>query len=468
MKPFLDQDFLLDTPTSRTLYHQYAAKEPVMDYHCHIDPKAIYEDMRYENITQVWLGGDHYKWRLMRAAGVDERFVTGDAPDLEKFQHWAETISRAIGNPVYHWSHLELRRFFGYEGVLNADTAEQVWTLCNEKLAQPDFSVRGLIRQANVTLICTTDDPADTLEWHEKLAADDTFAVTVLPAWRPDKAMNIEKAEFTEYLRLLGAAAGQEVTGWDTLQAVLKTRMQFFHEHGCRLSDHALDYVMYDEASDAEISTLFAKKMAGEELSAQEVLLYKTAFMRFVGEEYGRMGWVMQLHYGCKRNNNDRMFQKIGADTGYDCINSATPSAGLADYLNSLGQWLPKTIVYSLNPNDDAIISTVNGCFQGDGVLCKMQHGSAWWFNDHLDGMEKQMKSLASTGYLAGFVGMLTDSRSFLSYPRHEYFRRILCKLLGEWVENGLYPNDEKILGSIAQDISYRNALQYFDFPFKA
>lgn len=468
MKTFLDTDFLLDTQMAQTLYHQYAKGEPIMDYHCHIDPQAIYEDMRYDNITQVWLGGDHYKWRLMRAAGVPERFITGDAPDREKFQRWAETLARAIGNPLYHWSHLELRRFFGYEGVLNGETAEEVWALCNDKLASAGFSVRGLVQRSNVTLVCTTDDPIDTLIWHEKLAADDTFDVTVLPAWRPDKAMNIDKPDYPAYIAQLAKVAGVGIDSFQSLKDALCLRMDFFHTRGCRLSDHGVDYVMCAPYTEAEIETIFAKRLAGESITQGEALQYKTAFMAFVARAYHSRGWVMQLHYGCKRNNNTAMFGKLGPDMGYDCISNHTPADQLADFLDSLGDALPKTIVYSLNPADDAIIDTVIGCFQGEGTVCKMQHGSAWWFNDHLEGMEKQMVALANNGYLAGFVGMLTDSRSFLSYPRHEYFRRILCRILGRWVEEGQYPADMQTLGSIVQDISYRNAVRYFEFPFKA
>lgn len=469
MKAFMDKDFLLTTPTAQTLYHAYAEQMPVMDYHCHINPKEIWEDRQFENITQVWLGGDHYKWRLMRAAGVEEKYVTGNATDREKFQKWAETLATAVGNPLYHWSHLELRRFFGYEGILNGDTAEEVWQLCNAKLQEKDMSVRNLILCSHVTLICTTDDPVDTLEYHQKLAADASFPVTVLPAWRPDKAMNIEAPGWMDYLAQLSAVAGKQIASFADMKEALRVRMAYFHANGCRLSDHALEYVMYVPASEEAVEAIFAKRLRGQAVTREEELTYKTAFMGFVGREYKKLDWAMQLHYGCKRNNNGLMFRLLGPDTGYDCINNYTPSAQLADFLGSFADSgeLPRTIVYSLNPADDAVIDSVIGCFQNSDAVGKVQHGSAWWFNDHIMGMRQQIMTLASQGRLAGFVGMLTDSRSFLSYPRHEYFRRILCEYLGDQVENGLFPNDLATLGRIAQDISYNNADRYFHFPRK-
>lgn len=469
MKAFMDKDFLLTTPTAQTLYHAYAEQMPVMDYHCHINPKEIWEDRQFENITQVWLGGDHYKWRLMRAAGVEEKYVTGNASDREKFQKWAETLATAVGNPLYHWSHLELRRFFGYEGILNGDTAEDVWQLCNAKLREKDMSVRNLILRSHVTLICTTDDPVDTLEYHQKLAADASFPVTVLPAWRPDKAMNIEAPGWTDYLAQLSAVAGKQIASFADMKEALRVRMAYFHANGCRLSDHALEYVMYVPADEGTVEAIFAKRLRGQAVTREEELTYKTAFMGFVGREYKKLDWAMQLHYGCKRNNNGQMFRLLGPDTGYDCINNYTPSTQLADFLGSFADSgeLPRTIVYSLNPADDAVIDSVIGCFQNSDAVGKVQHGSAWWFNDHIMGMRQQIMTLASQGRLAGFVGMLTDSRSFLSYPRHEYFRRILCEYLGDQVENGLFPNDLATLGRIAQDISYNNADRYFNFPRK-
>lgn len=465
MKQFLDKDFLLSTDMAKTIYHDYAENMPILDYHCHINPQEIYEDRKFENITQVWLGGDHYKWRQMRSNGVDEKYITGDGTDREKFQAWAETMPKLIGNPLYHWSHLELRRYFGYEGYLNGDTAEEVWNLCNAKLQEDSMTVRNLIKQSNVTLICTTDDPVDSLEWHKKLAEDTTFDVQVLPAWRPDKAMNVEKPTFAAYMDQLSKVSGVEVKDFASLKEALKNRMDFFTSMKCCVSDHALEYVMYVPATEDEVNAIIAKGLKGEAISREEELKYKTEFMLFVAKEYTKRNWVMQLHYGCKRDNNAYMFDKLGADTGYDCINNYAPSAQMADFLNALSATndIPKTIIYSLNPNDNASIGTIIGCFQ-EKFPGKIQQGSAWWFNDHKVGMIDQMVSLANLGCLGNFIGMLTDSRSFLSYTRHEYFRRVLCALVGGWVENGEYPADMKSLESIVKGISYNNAVQYFGF----
>ena len=469
MKAFMDQDFILRTDTARELYHGFAAQVPVLDYHCHINPQEIAEDRQFENITQVWLGGDHYKWRQMRSNGVDEYYITGGAPDREKFQKWAETLDKAIGNPLFHWSHLELQRYFGYTGVLGADTAEEVWNLCNEKLKSPGMSVRNLIRRSNVTLLCTTDDPADDLRWHKAIAEDKSFDVQVLPAWRPDQAMNLEKPDYADYLKKLGEAAGVEIKRFGDLKEALKKRLAFFAELGCRVSDHALEYVMYVPASEEELEAIFSKRLSGESVTREEELKFKTGFMLFMGAEYTRLGWAMQLHYGCKRDNNTGMYQKLGPDTGYDCINNYAPSSQMADFLNALNEAkaLPKTIIYSLNPNDDEAIGTILGCFQDSAAVGKIQQGSAWWFNDNKTGMQKQMTSLANLGLLGNFIGMLTDSRSFLSYPRHEYFRRILCDLLGTWVEDGEYPKDMKKLEAIVKGISYNNAIRYFGFALE-
>lgn len=466
MKPFMDKEFILSTESARKLYHEYAENMPIIDYHCHIDPREIAEDRKFENITQVWLGGDHYKWRQMRANGVDEYDITGDAPDREKFQKWAETLEMAIGNPLYHWSHLELQRYFGYNGHLNGQTAEEVWNFCNEKLQQDSMSARNLIRQSNVRLLCTTDDPADSLEWHKMIAKDQTFDVKVLPAWRPDKAMNLEKPEYKSYLDTLGHVSGVKIVTFETLIQALKIRMDFFASMGCRISDHGLDHVMYAPVSEKEIEHIFAKRLADEALSKEEIIQFKTAFMLAMGKEYHAKNWVMQLHYGCKRDNNKRMYQKIGADTGFDCISNDIPAEYLADFLNALNETdeLPKTILYSLNPADNAAIGTILGCFNDSSAIGKIQQGSAWWFNDHKYGMTEQMTSLANLGLLGNFIGMLTDSRSFLSYTRHEYFRRILCELIGGWVENGEYPADDAVLEKIIKGISYNNAVRYFDF----
>ena len=465
MKQFMDKDFLLSTEAAQQLYHDYAEHTPILDYHCHINPREIAEDRKFENITQVWLGGDHYKWRQMRSNGVDEKYITGDATDREKFQKWAETMPKLIGNPLYHWSHLELQRYFGYTGHLNGDTAEEVWNLCNEQL-QNKWSARRFITESNVTLICTTDDPVDTLEWHEMIAKDETFDVKVLPAWRPDKAMNIEKPDFAAYAAKLSEVSGVEVKDFASMKEAIRIRMAYFAERGCSVSDHGLEYVMYYPATEDELNAILAKRLAGETLTQEEVCKYKTGFMLFVGREYSRMNWVMQLHYGCKRDNNAYMYDQLGPDTGFDCINNYAPSSQMADYLNALSATdeVPKTIIYSLNPVDDAAIGTLIGCFQDSSAAGKLQHGSAWWFNDHKTGMTNQMISLANLGCLGNFIGMLTDSRSFLSYTRHEYFRRIMCQLIGSWVDNGEYPNDQKALKEIVEGISYYNAVKYFGF----
>lgn len=462
----MDRDFMLNTRTGADLFHNYAENMPIIDYHCHINPREIAEDRQFSNITQVWLGGDHYKWRLMRSRGVDEEFITGSASDREKFQKWAETLEFAIGNPLYHWSHLELQRFFGYYGVLNGKTADKVWELCNAALKKPEMSVRNLITKSNVETICTTDDPVDSLEWHKKIKDAESFNVGVFPAWRPDKAMNIEKSTFADYIGKLSEVSGVNIVSFSELKKALTIRMDFFASMGCKVSDHAHEYVPYVPASDEEIERIFTKKLGGEAISQEETLKYKTAFMLFVGAKYSELGWVMQLHYGCKRDNNTPMFDKMGADTGYDCISNYAPSAQLADFLNALetAKKLPKTIIYSLNPFDNQAIDTIIGCFQSSEAVSKIQHGAAWWFNDHKAGMREQLISLGNLGYLAGFVGMLTDSRSFLSYPRHEYFRRILCDLFGEMVESGEFPADMETLGKIVTDISYFNTKNYFRF----
>ena len=457
MKPFMDQDFLLTTKTAKHLYHDFAADMPIIDYHCHLNPQEIYEDRKFENITQVWLGGDHYKWRLMRSAGVEERFITGDATDREKFQKWAETLSLAIGNPLYHWSHLELRNYFGYDGVLNGETAETVWNLCNEKLKT--MSARKLIEQSNVKALCTTDDPADSLEWHKKIAGDASFGVKVLPSFRPDRALGIEKLDYVNYLAKLGG-----ISSYAELVAVLKERLAFFVSLGCRVSDHGLESVPYAPATDAEVEAIFQKRLHGELPTEQEAKQFKTALLLALGREYHRLGVVMQLHFGVIRDNSKRVFKALGPDAGVDSIGDPVSIKELAAFLNALDETdeLPRTILYSLNPNDNAAIVSVMGAFQTGEAVSKLQHGSAWWFNDHRRGMLDQLTDLAAGGYLAGFVGMLTDSRSFLSYARHEYFRRIFCDLIGSWVENGEYPKDEAALRTIVEGVCYTNAKRFF------
>lgn len=466
MTQFMDAEFLLSTDTAKKLYREYAERMPILDYHCHINPREIYEDRTFKNITQIWLGGDHYKWRLMRSNGVEEIYITGGASDREKFQKWAETLEMAIGNPLYHWSHLELQRYFGYEGVLNGDTAEEVWHLCNEKLSQPDMTTRNIIKRSNVKLLCTTDDPVDSLEWHKKIREDAAFEVQVLPTWRPDKAMHLEKEDYTNYMQNLSETSGVQIDSYASLLEALYKRMDWFAENGCCISDHGLEYVAYMTASEKEIEAIFAKRMNGKQVSKEEKIKFKTAFMIDMGRAYHKRDWAMQLHYGVKRDNNQRVFQKLGPDAGIDCINNDAPSADLADYLNALAETdeLPKTILYSLNPADNAAIGTIIGCFQDSSAIGKIQQGSAWWFNDHKTGMREQLQSLANLGVLGNFIGMLTDSRSFLSYTRHEYFRRILCDLIGGWVEGGEYPADDAVLEKIVKGISYNNAERYFGF----
>ena len=467
MKFMDDKSYLLRNEVGERLFHENAEGMPIVDYHCHISPQEIFEDRRFANITEVWLGGDHYKWRLMRANGVDEHFITGDAPAREKFQKWAETLGRCVGNPVFEWSHLELKRFFGYDGVLNADTAQEVWDLANVKLATPEFSCRELVCRSNVRVICTTDDPADSFEWHRKIAADPSLDVAVVPAMRPDAALRIERTgEFGAYVGKLARVAETPISTFEDMRRAISRRYDVAAKLGCRASDHALDYVMYEPATAEEVESIFERGLAGEPLSEHEVMQYKTAFMQFVASEYVRLDWAMQLHFGCKRDNNRAMFAKLGPDTGYDAISNYAPAGQLADFLNSIQETsgLPKTILYSLNPADNIVIDTVMGCFQEAPVAGKLQNGSAWWFNDSELGMRDQLTTLANEGVLGNFVGMLTDSRSFLSYPRHEYFRRVLCGLLGEWVEQGKYPDDEALLGRLVRDISYNNAVRYFGF----
>ena len=457
MKAFMDRDFLLSSETAKHLYHDYAAAQPIIDYHCHLDPKEIWEDRCFDNITQVWLGGDHYKWRLMRSAGVEERYITGDASDREKFQKWAETLGLAIGNPLYHWSHLELRNYFGYQGVLNGDTAEEVWQLCNEKLKT--LSARKLILSSRVRALCTTDDPADSLEWHKKLAADESFPVKGLPSFRPDKALGIEKPDYLDYLSRLG-----DIGSFAALKEKLIERLDYFVSLGCRVSDHGMESVPYASATMDEVEAIFRKRLAGEIPTAWEQKQFKTALLLELGREYHRLGVVMQLHFGVIRDNSHRVFRALGPDAGIDSIGDQPSIKELAAFLGALDDTdeLPRTILYSLNPNDNAALVTVMGAFQTGETVGKVQHGSAWWFNDHRSGMVDQLTTLAADGYLAGFVGMLTDSRSFLSYARHEYFRRILCELIGGWVENGEYPSDEKALRQIVEGICFGNAEQYF------
>ncbi|MDR1493555.1 MAG: glucuronate isomerase [Planctomycetaceae bacterium] len=485
MSRFIHENFLLQNPSAIRLYHEYAAETPIIDYHCHLPPREIAEDRRFENLTQIWLVGDHYKWRAMRAAGVDEKYITGDASDWEKFAAWASVVPKTLRNPLYHWTHLELNRPFGInDRLLNPDTAKSIWDECNAKLREPEFSARGIMRQMNVKLVCTTDDPADSLEWHKKIAADQSFDIQVLPTFRPDKATQFGSplentndyvtettiSAYNKYIDKLGDAAGIEIKTFDDLLEALKKRHDYFHEHGCRLSDHGFRGFHYD-ADDAifhgKVNDHFFQVRNGEEntrYSPDDVIIYRCAKLD------AEKNWTMQLHIGAIRNNNTRMYEKLGADAGFDSIYD---NRYVADYLSSFldhldrENKLPKTIVYNLNPSENEILASMIGNFQDGKTPGKMQFGSAWWFLDQKDGMEKQLNCLSNLGLLSQFVGMLTDSRSFLSYTRHEYFRRILCNLLGAEIESGLLPNDFEMTGGMVRDICYNNAKQYFGFKIK-
>jgi glucuronate isomerase len=457
---------MLHNATAEALYHDFAASMPIIDYHCHLSPQEIWENKRYRNITELWLGGDHYKWRAMRANGVDESLVTGDAGDYEKFLAYARTVPMTIGNPLYHWTHLELKRYFGVEELLNEKTAPAIWSKVNALLEGEGYRARDYIVKSDVRVICTTDDPIDTLEYHRLIAEDPTFDVGVFPSFRPDKAIGIDKPTYVDYVGKLSAASGIDIGTFDDLLAALGARIDFFHENGCRVSDHGLDYLPYAAATKAEASAIFAKRMSGLPVSFEEEQQFKTVALVFLGTQYAARGWVMQYHINALRNNNTPMFEKLGPDTGFDSINDAPLAGPLSRLLDAIHRegGLPKTILYSLNPVQNPIIGTMIGNFQEGGVPGKIQFGSGWWFNDTKEGMIAQMKSLAELGLLSRFVGMLTDSRSFLSYTRHEYFRRILCNLLGEWVEAGEFPDDRELLGDIVRNICYENARNYFPF----
>ena len=466
MKTFIGDDFLLESKTAQRLFHDYAGKMPIIDYHCHVSPRDVALDIKLENIAEAWLGGDHYKWRMIRACGVDERYITGDTSAWEKFLKFAGALPYAIGNPLYHWTHLELRRYFDCDLILNAKNAEAIWELCNNKLAQDDMSVREIIRKSKVTHICTTDDPVDSLEWHKRMREDASWNVEVLPTFRPDNALNIDKPGFVKYLSDLSQKTEINISSINDLFAALVNRIDYFASHGCVISDHGLDYMTWANGCEERAGLLFKKALAGSELDAFETEAYKAAVMVFLAAEYAKRNWVMQIHYGVVRNVNTVMLDKVGPNTGFDCISGKDCSDAmykLLDTVNSNGG-LPKTVLYSLNPNDDAYLATAIGSFQSAGLPGKIQHGSAWWHNDTKTGMIQQMTNLANLGVLGSFIGMLTDGRSFLSYTRHEYFRRILCNLIGGWVENGEYPDDIEFLGGMVQNISYNNAMRFMGF----
>ncbi|WP_339207607.1 glucuronate isomerase [Paenibacillus sp. FSL K6-3182] len=468
MRPFMDDHFLLSNETAIKLYHDFAKDMPIIDYHCHLSPQQIFENKSFENITEAWLYGDHYKWRAMRANGVEERFVTGGegVTDYERFEAWAKTVPQTIGNPLYQWSHLELRRYFGIYELINEKNAPSIWEQVNAKLATGQFKARDLVNMSKVEVICTTDDPVDSLEYHIAIKALDDFNVQVLPSFRPDKALEINRPTFLEWVGKLEEAAATTIDSYDALLDALEARVKFFAEVGCKVSDHALDYVAYAETTKADAAAIFAKALNKETVSLEEEKQYKTFTLLFLGRLYAERGWAMQFHINAARNNSSRMFGKLGPDTGFDSINDSDVAYPLTRLLDALDMddALPKTIVYSLNAKDNDVLGSIIGSFQGGGVPGKIQLGSAWWFNDTKNGMLDQMNTHANQGLLSRFVGMLTDSRSFLSYTRHEYFRRLLCNLLGEWVENGEAPEDMELLGQMVQNISYRNAKAYFGF----
>ncbi|MFS0643605.1 glucuronate isomerase [Siminovitchia sp. 179-K 8D1 HS] len=465
MKKFMDDSFLLSTKTAEVLYNEYAKDMPIIDYHCHLSPQEIYENKTFKNITEAWLYGDHYKWRVMRANGIDEKYITGDADDYEKFLSWAKTVPLTIGNPLYNWTHLELQRFFGIRDILNEKSAPEIWEKVNAQLAGAGFGARDIIQKFNVEVICTTDDPVDSLEYHQKIKADETFDVQVLPSFRPDKGLNIRNEGFREWVEKLASVSKMAIADFDGFLQAMESRIDYFHENGCRVSDHALDEVVFEQTTKEEAGRIFTKALAGEALSVEEEKQYKSFVLVFLGEEYAKRGWAMQYHMKALRNTNKRMFDKLGPDTGFDSINDGRIAVPLSQLLNALAEKdsLPKTILYSLNPTDNYVIAAMAGNFQG-GIPGKIQFGTAWWFNDQKDGMLDQMKALANLGLFGRFIGMLTDSRSFLSYTRHEYFRRLMCDLIGSWVENGEVPDDMDMLGEIVQGICYYNAKNYFQF----
>ncbi len=469
MKPFLNEDFLLTTDAAKKLYHEYAAKMPVIDYHCHVSPKEIAEDKRYSSVTDVWLGGDHYKWRLIRAGGFPEAEITGAVKDdpLLLFKNFAAVLPKAIGNPVYHWTYLELKRYFGIEKQLTPATAEEIYNAANEKLSEPGMSVRGLIKQSNVKVICTTDDPIDGLEYHARIAADESFDVKVLPAFRPDMAVEISAAGFADYVRKLGEVSGAVIDSFKDLCVALSRRVEFFDSMGCRVADHGFESCDFEDAGEAELNDIFLSAMSGMTVTQSAANKFRTALLKHLAGQYHKYGWVMQLHFGCMRNINGRFYEKLGPNTGFDSMNGQGNPRGLAMLFNELdkAEKLPRTVLYSLNPTESEIIASIMGSFMADaGCAGKIQLGAPWWFNDTKSGMEKQLLDYANASLLGNFIGMLTDSRSFLSYTRHEYFRRILCNFLGELMENGEYPYDFETVGAIVQDISYNNTVKFFGF----
>jgi len=466
MKKFLDENFLLQSKTAEKLYHEYAKSMPIIDYHCHLPQQQIAEDRQFENLTQIWLYGDHYKWRAMRTNGVEEGYCTGTKKDWEKFKKWAETVPSTLRNPLYHWTHLELQRYFDVHEILNADSAKKIYDECSAKLQTPEYTVRNLLRKMNVATICTTDDPVDTLEYHASLRQTG-FEIPVLPAFRPDTAMNVDNPDsFNAYIKRLEAATNISISNFNDYLFALENRHDFFAAAGCSVSDHGLEEIYAEEFTGSEVEAIFSKVHSGKALNDLERRKFKSAMLVHFAEWDWEKGWVQQYHLGALRNNNSRMLQQLGADTGWDSIGDFSQGRALAKFLNRLDKEdkLTKTILYNLNPADNELMATMAGNFNDGSIAGKIQFGAAWWFLDQKDGMVKQMNALSNMGLLSRFVGMLTDSRSFLSYPRHEYFRRILCNLFGEEVENGELPNDIEWIGKVVKDICYNNAKEYFNF----
>lgn len=470
MKEFMCEDFLLSTETAKKLYHDHAKKMPIIDYHCHLNPKDIYENKPFTNMTELWLSGDHYKWRMMRSEGISEENITGSGNDYDKYMGFVKAVEYGIGNPMYHWTHLELKRYFDVHDVLDSDSAKTIWDQCNEKLAAGNMTPRALIEASNVKALCTTDDPIDDLKYH-KLIKEEDFDVKVLPTFRPDKSIDIDKESFLPWIQKLEEVVGETLDSADKLLNALESRVMHFHEVGCRLADHGMDNVLYsnplNEAGEIDMALLneiYTKYLKGGTLTAKETATYKGAVMVFFGRLYTKLDWTMQMHIGALRNVGKNITKKLGPDSGVDSIGDELFATALAALLGTLDETeeLPRTILYVLNPRDNYVIGTLIGCFQDGKMPGKIQFGSGWWFNDQKDGMFDQMRALGNLGLLSRFVGMLTDSRSFLSYTRHEYFRRILCELLGEWVENGEYPKNMKALGHIVENICYNNANHYF------
>jgi glucuronate isomerase len=463
MKTFITDDFLLYNDTAKELFHGTAKDLPIIDYHNHLNQHEILANKNFTNLSEIWLGGDHYKWRAMRANGVDESFITGDKSDYEKFLEWSKTVPKTFGNPLYHWTHLELKHYFGIDELLNEKTAPAIWEEANKKLATKEMSIRSLLKKDKVEFLGTTDDPTDNLESHKALH-DEGFEIRVSPSFRPDKGLNLEREEFIGWLEKLGQATNSSIETYDQLLDALASRVDYFDEHGCRASDHGIDVMFFEAATKEEAAAVFQKRLNGETLSAKEIEQYKTFTLLTLGELYAEKGWAMQLHLSALRNNNSRMFNILGPDTGFDSIGDILIANKVSNFLDALESKdrLPKTILYSLNANDNNVLASMAGNYQSSEIAGKVQFGTAWWFNDTIDGMEEQMKMLANIGLISNFVGMLTDSRSFLSFPRHEYFRRILCNLLGTWVEERKVPKDMALLEQYVTDICYENSKRYF------